>query len=86
MQYFVTLCSRPEAAIDMIYGRFMRQSIIHKAVKFDDTGLKKFDPKPAKTAFLTFLTIMINSSIMHFICDFGSFTLKVGVQCGTSLN
>ena len=39
MHYSITFCSRLEAASDVISGAFMRQHIVHKAVKFVDHWL-----------------------------------------------
>ena len=36
MQYSITFCSQPEAASDVIYGVFVRQSIVDEVVKFEE--------------------------------------------------
>ena len=39
MQFSITICSRLEAAVGVISGKFMRQSIAKKAVKLGDPQL-----------------------------------------------
>ena len=39
MQYSITFCSRPEAAIDIVSSAFMRHSVAHKIAKLGDPWL-----------------------------------------------
>ena len=56
MRYSFAFCSRSEALIDIISGLFIRQSIAHKAVNFNDPRLnrcREIRPNPSQTAFST---------------------------------
>ena len=48
--YLIAFCSRPEAATEVIYGRFVRLAVPGQCVKFRDHHfifLQRFDPKAA---------------------------------------
>ena len=54
VQYLIALCSRPEAAIDVISGLFVRPILPDKNLKLGDPRLnlsREILPKPSDAAF-----------------------------------
>ena len=56
VQYLIVFCGRPEAASDVISGKFVRPSVPDKFEQFREPRLnllEKFDTKLSETAFST---------------------------------
>ena len=56
MQHLVALCSRPEAAKDVSFGRFVRPIVLDKRLKFRDPSLnssREIPPEAVRGRFST---------------------------------
>ena len=51
VQYLITFCNRPEAASDVIFGRFVRPTVLDKRVFSDPTIVENFHPKLVEAVF-----------------------------------
>ena len=85
-KYSVTYCSRPEAASDVISGKFVRPSILNKVVKFGDPRLNRsraIRPKFVRDGILFFDVVFRDNCRPEVLA--GEYGINVRVKFGDSM-